>query len=279
MKRLALHSIKAFNTEVKQNMRDPLDIDELENDKTASLSKEGDDDAGPPKKKKFKGKESAVKQTKIVRQAERVDPITGKGKSKGYGFVEMHKHSDALKFLRWVNNNREAGVLFSGSWWKEEVESLLKAEKTKDEKSRDEMRMKKLREEIESINGDGDGSKKKSKGTLIVEFSIENAQVVQRRTAKQKDNKTGVRVNSVLWNNLTESIQDVESPNKKRKRNSEIDDQDSTNAGRRPKKQRESPSKADESKADSETVSEKLKFTNPVGSIIGRKRKERRSRR
>lgn len=276
LKRLALHSIKAFDTEVKQKIRDPLDVDELD-DKPVSMSKEGDDDPSPPKRKKFKGKESAVKQAKIVRQAERVDPITGKGKSRGYGFVEMHKHSDSLKFLRWVNNNQEAGVLFSGSWWKEEVESLLKAEKAKDEKTRDEMRMKKLREEIERV--DGDSSKKKSKGTLIVEFSIENAQVVQRRAAKQTDNKTGVRGNSALWNDLTESIQDAESPNKKRKRNSEAGDQGSTNAGRQPnKKQRASPSKVDESKADSETMSEKPKFTNPVGSIIGRKRKERRSR-
>jgi nucleolar protein 4 len=110
----------------------------------------------------------------------------------------MHKHSDALRFLRWANNNPEVAVLCSGQWWKEELESLLKAEKAKDETSRDEMRMKRLREEIERVGGDDDGSKKKSKGTLIVEFSIENAQVVQRRNVKQKDSKAGVCVSHVF---------------------------------------------------------------------------------
>ena len=198
LKRLALHSIKAFNAEVKQGKRDPLDADEMDDRASSMPHADAENGVGPDhalrKGKRFKGKESAIRQSKIVRQAERVDPITGKGKSKGYGFVEMYKHSDALKFLRWANNNPEVAVLCSGQWWKEELESLLKADKVKDEKSRDEKRIQRLREEIEKIDDADDGPKKKIKGTLIVEFSIENVQVVQRRNAKQKDSKAGVRV-------------------------------------------------------------------------------------
>jgi nucleolar protein 4 len=198
LKRLALHSIKTFNAEVKQGKRDPLDVDELEERvvPVPSARVEGD---SSQKRKKFKGKESAVRQTKIVRQAERVDPISGKGKSKGYGFIEFHKHSDALRFLRWTNNNPEATALCSGGWWKEELESLLKTEKeidkmAQDGMSGDGMRMKRLREEIQKADAVDSVSKKKSKGTLVVEFSIENAQVVQRRNTKQQESKPGVRV-------------------------------------------------------------------------------------
>lgn len=189
LRRLALHSVKSFNSEVKQGIRDPLSADELAD---VSTSKPGDDfgvddDRSDEKKEKGHGKKRGVRQAKIVRQADRIDPISGKGKSKGYGFVEMYRHSDALKFLRWTNNNPEVGELFSSVWWKEELEALLKAEEVKDETERDDAKLKRLKAEIERLE-DGD-AKRKSKGTLIVEFSIENVQVVQRRNTKQQDNK------------------------------------------------------------------------------------------
>ena len=197
LKRLVTHSIKAFNTEVKQKTRTPLTVDEYTETpapnavekkdvvtKTATTDENGN---GEEKKKKgkFTGRDTGVKQTKIVRQAERVDPVTGKGRSKGYGFVEMHRHSDALRFLRWANNNPEVGTLFE-SWWKDELENILKAERAKEESERDDARIKRLKEEIERTE---EGGPKKSKGTLIVEFSIENIQVIQRRTAMQNEQR------------------------------------------------------------------------------------------
>ena len=62
-----------------------------------------DDDVGKKKGKKFKGKgkgkgrDTGVRQAKIVRQADRVDAVTGKGRSKGYGFLELGAHADALR--------------------------------------------------------------------------------------------------------------------------------------------------------------------------------------
>lgn len=192
LKRLVSHSLKAFNAEVKQGTRTPLTSDELADTPEVKASsegknkdKEGSGPAGEEKKKKkgkFTGRDTGVKQTKIVRQAERVDPISGKGRSKGYGFVEMHRHSDALRFLRWANNNPEVNGLFE-SWWKDELENMLKAERAKDASEKDDARIKRLKEEIEREEHFSGG--KKTKGSLIVEFSIENVQVLQRRQNNQ----------------------------------------------------------------------------------------------
>jgi nucleolar protein 4 len=220
LKRLAGHAVKAFNADIKRGERAPLTADELAADEAkpeAEAEKpvkgDGEEDKQKQKKKKFTGtKDPLVKQTKIIRQAERVDPLTGKGKSKGYGFIELTKHSDALRFLRWANNNPEVGELFS-AWWKDEVEHLLKMAKEgvksqgKDnkeskekpeedgvDKEREEERIKRLKAEMER-QGDGDeeggprSKKAGSKGTLIVEFSIENIQVLQRRDASMHKSK------------------------------------------------------------------------------------------
>ena len=196
LKRLALHSIKAFDAEVRQGKRHALSADELadapiSNPSDAPSKVEGleNDNMKGRKKNKFKGKESAVKQAKVVRQTERVDPISGKGKSKGYGFVEMYNHSDSLKFLRWANNNPEVGELLGGQWWKDELENLLKVEKAKDETTRDDARLKRLKDGLGRAADGDDKATKKGRGTLIVEFSIENVQVVQRRNANLKDRR------------------------------------------------------------------------------------------
>ncbi|KAG2364176.1 hypothetical protein BDR07DRAFT_819454 [Suillus spraguei] len=125
-------------------------------------------------RKRSQGRKSkSVKQAKIVRQHERVDPVTGKGRSKGHGLIEMEMswHADALRVLRWANNNPAVAPLLS-TWWKEELGDLIKLEKGKGDP--DEARLKRMKDELE-------GQVKIPKGTLIVEFSIENVQVVQRR--------------------------------------------------------------------------------------------------
>lgn len=188
LKRLSIHAVRTFEAEVKKGERSALTADELadvvegeDEDEELPVKDEKDAD-GKGKKKRPTGRRTGVKQTKIVRQQERVDPVTGKGRSKGYGFIEMNKHADALRVLRWANNNPEAGPLFE-EWWKEELGDLIKLEKTKEPK--DDARLQRLKEEAEK------GGKKNTKGNLIVEFSIENVQVVQRRNAAA--NKLPVR--------------------------------------------------------------------------------------
>lgn len=191
LKRLAIHACRAFEEEVKEGKRIPLSKDELAE---APLPADAEDDAkveaSEAKRRRAlqgKGRDTGVKQAKIVRQLDRVDPITGKGRSKGYGFLEMARHADALRVLRWTNNNPLIQRLF-GEWWKTELGDMIKAEKLKEKK--DDARIKRLKDELEI------GDSPRAKGTLIVEFSVENVQVVQRRATQNE--KRLVRLNQVF---------------------------------------------------------------------------------
>lgn len=192
LKRLAIHAVRAFETEVKKGLRAGLTPDELaeiidEDEESQVKEEEGDKSIKKAHRKGERG--TGVKQAKIVRQHDRVDPVTGKGRSKGYGFLEMLKHADALRVLRWTNNHPDIGPLFEG-WWKDELDDLIKQEKRKEDK--DEARLKRMKDELEKSGS------RQSKGTLIAEFSIENVQVVQRRSALQKD-RGPVRVTPLVF--------------------------------------------------------------------------------
>jgi nucleolar protein 4 len=163
LKRLANYAIREFEEEVGRGERDPLDPAEIEGEEVAEKGKE----------KKGKKSRQKVKQAKIVRESNKVDAQTGKGRSKGYGFLELHKHEDALRVVRWTNNNRAAGELWDG-WWKSEVAELIKKEKGA-------KRLKELKEEAQREESRWKATKK----TLIVEFSIENIQVTERRKSRQ----------------------------------------------------------------------------------------------
>lgn len=182
LRRLAKHAVLAFEADVKKGLRNGLSADELTNEVIDDAGNEEDEG-----KSKIRGiqkrRTSGVKQAKIVRQQERVDPLTGKGRSKGYGFLEMHTHADALRAMRWANNNPDIGPLFE-TWWKEDLDDLVKAEKGKKKEEIDDARLKRMKEELEK-GAEGKGRGKR--GTLIVEFSIENVQVVKRRDTLQKE--------------------------------------------------------------------------------------------
>ncbi|KAJ6547176.1 hypothetical protein B0H19DRAFT_1164315 [Mycena capillaripes] len=244
LKRLAIHAVRAFQDDVKSGTRAALSADEL-----AEVQDEEDKEDVEPKKKMSKkmllGRRTGVKQAKIVRQAERVDPVTGKGRSKGYGFVEMHKHADALRVLRWANNNPNAGPLFE-AWWKDELQDLVKAEKAKADGDRDDSRLKRLKDELEK------GSAKKSKGTLIVEFSIENITTIQRRNTVQKDRASGTQASEIRKPEKLNQKKVVEERTTKKRRLSTSQDKSS----------------------DRKEVS---KTGQNVGALIGRKRKERKA--
>ncbi|PKY51240.1 RNA-binding domain-containing protein [Rhizophagus irregularis] len=52
-------------------------------------------------------KKVVIKQAKIVRAKDRIDTVTQKPRSKGYGFLEFAQHAHALAALRYLNNNPE----------------------------------------------------------------------------------------------------------------------------------------------------------------------------
>lgn len=122
LKRLANYAIREFDREVKNGMQKPLTSEELVTFVAdASGAKEPTWNKVERKKGIPLGK---VRQSKILRQTDRVDPVTGLGRSKGYGFLELGTHADALKFLRWANANKEVNRLFR-SWWREELDKLV----------------------------------------------------------------------------------------------------------------------------------------------------------
>ena len=153
-----------------------------EEELSADHDNEGDDGK---EKKAGKGKpKGKVKQAKIVRENGRVDVKTGLGKSKGYGFLEMRAHADSLRVLRWANNNPE----LRGMWatWEKEAKELAEKAKGKKAETKEEEGTKAEGTKAKAAKEkDQQEEDRETKGTLIVEFSIENVQVVQRRAAKE----------------------------------------------------------------------------------------------
>ncbi|WWD21915.1 hypothetical protein CI109_106403 [Kwoniella shandongensis] len=224
LKRLAIHAVRTFDDEVKSGDRQGLDRSE-EMDETLSAALAARKDS---KKGKGKERETVVIQSKVVRQTEKVDALTGQGRSKGYGFLEIKSHKDALKVLRWANNNPDVGKLM-WDWWKvelgdikERTEKLLVAarkkaaggagdeaadsdaeeEKKKSKKDADkekkggesveelEARLKKIEGRLEEGDDRSGGGMRGGK-TLMIEFSIENIQVVKRRVEKIVTHRDG----------------------------------------------------------------------------------------
>ena len=193
MKKLALHACKAFENEVKDRLRAGLTSDEF-SDTAATQQRRNIEEAAVTAKKFESGKEgfkltSRVKQAKIVRLSDRVDPLTGKGRSKGYGFLEMRDHADALRVLRWTNNNPDVQDLLR-EWHQEEVKDLVKALE-KDAKGGDtaKVQLHRAKESLKEFEGKGDKAGK-SKKTLIVEFSIENILIVKKRATRGEEHRS-----------------------------------------------------------------------------------------
>ena len=116
------------------------------------LARGGDELKESERARKAKGK-GIVKQAKIVfegREGVKVAENSGAGRSRGYGFIEYTSHRWALMGLRWLNGHA-VGHTSGGQ--------------DGDSTSREAVREKTKR--------------------LIVEFAIENAQVVERRRERE----------------------------------------------------------------------------------------------
>ncbi|KAL8690022.1 MAG: hypothetical protein Q9218_004436 [Villophora microphyllina] len=127
------------------------------------LSRAGDLMREAERARKARGK-GIVKQSKVVFESmkgEKVSEGSGVGRSKGYGFIEYTSHRWALMGLRWLNGHA--------------VEPRSKA----------------------TVDGQNADSRKKR---LIVEFAIENAQVVGRRQERetQQHNKPRITKSSTV---------------------------------------------------------------------------------
>ncbi|KAI5244456.1 RNA-binding domain-containing protein [Aureobasidium subglaciale] len=141
LKQLAREAVVGFATDVKEGKRGKLNKEELGRGGEEDVKAEAD------RKKRAKG---IVKQAKIVfegREGAKVDEKSGAGRSRGYGFIEYYTHRSALMGLRWLNGHA--------------IGYQAQEQKGKGKMSQEMLAERKKR--------------------LIVEFAIENAQVVKRR--------------------------------------------------------------------------------------------------
>jgi nucleolar protein 4 len=193
LKRLALHACQAFEKDVKDHLREGLTPDES-SDTVARQKRRGLEEMATAGGKGSSGKErtkptSRVKQAKIVRISDRVDALTGKGKSKGYGFLEMRDHADALRVLRWANNNPDVQPLLR-EWYEDEIKDLVKTlEKDKKGGDTTKAQLHRAKETLKELEGQRDKAIK-FKRTLILEFSIENILIVKKRASRGEEHRS-----------------------------------------------------------------------------------------
>lgn len=223
LKRLAIHAIRTFESEVSSGARTGLTTDELA-DATLSAA------ARPTRRGE---RPTAVCQTKVVRQMERVDPLTGAGRSRGYGFLEMRTFKDALRVLRWANANKAvASLMFQ--WWTEELgetadrlRALLgvasdemanaKGEEQRkkpkrappvgpppsaEERVELEARLKRIQKTLAELKAGAKVDKSERGGLILVEFSIENVTVTKKRSDRATAQREGAQKRKVCCDEL-----------------------------------------------------------------------------
>ncbi|CAK4032042.1 related to nucleolar fibrillarin NOP77 (RRM superfamily) [Lecanosticta acicola] len=198
------------------------------------LARGGEESQAAEKARKKSGK-GLVKQAKVVFEStggSKVSEDSGAGRSRGYGFIEYYTHRNALMGLRWLNGHAIGYQVKEGK-------GNLSREDIQDRKKR-----------------------------LIVEFAIENAQVVLRR--KEAEQKARARSQAVQEGLATQDRADGkkfsntkgrgEKPgSRKRKRDSDVQRSSKAAADRSDKPSRDSK----------KPVDEKLARRN---QIIGKKR-------
>ena len=234
LKALGRKAVVQFATEVKQGQRQPLSKEEVSR---SNKTKEEIQEEIEAKSKNSKHK-GVVKQAKVIME---VKGSGEAGRSRGYGFIEFRDHKVALQGLRWLNAH---------------------------EVTIDEITEGMTEEEIKVAKLDG-----LNKRRLIVEFAVENAQVVKRRREREIISKKFDRE------------KDKDGNDKKRKRN---DKEEEEQGGNRSKKQRHGKgplrkgnmnkgAKPQETKLEKEPKN-KSGLSDNIKSIIGQKRMRRKGK-
>ncbi|KAK5120981.1 hypothetical protein LTR85_005765 [Meristemomyces frigidus] len=230
LKALAREAVVGFATDVKAGLRNRLSKEEL--------ARGGEEMAAAEAARKRAGK-GLVRQAKVVFEGaggSKVSEETGAGRSRGYGFIEYYTHRSALMGLRWLNGHAVGYQVKEGGKGKGK------------QLTREEVQERKKR--------------------LIVEFAIENAQVVLRRNDREhkaRERSKAVESGAVPVDNAA-----------KQKRALKKDAMRARGDGGKPGlgKRKRGADGADPSKAV-KPVDEKLVKRN---QIIGRKRAMRKAR-
>ncbi|GAA5924541.1 mRNA-binding ribosome biosynthesis protein NOP4 [Sporobolomyces koalae] len=312
MKRLANHALKQFQIDMKAGLQKPFTEEELAFVEDASGMKE------PEKVERKKGVPlSRVRQAKILRQSDRVDPLTGLGRSKGYGFLELGTHADALRVLRWANANKDVNRLFR-VWWREALEKMIDQVEKGEGKVGKEVKVKEKEERLKRLNekmaeleeeeklAEEKASKREAAGKaatgeqgrsskcLIIEFSIENAVTTKRRAEKaDRAREKAKRAKERGGEESEDSGSDDDEADKKSQKSKKDveDDGDEEDKPAKEKKSKVGSKKRKAAAAERGPVEKKTKKEpgvdaegNPkegsrIGSMIGRKRRAKAGKR
>lgn len=205
LKQLARSAIVGFAADVKAGKRQKLSKEEVIRGGQEMLVAE--------KMRKKKGK-GIVKQAKIVFETtagSKVAEDTGAGRSRGYGFIEYYTHRNALMGLRWLNGHA--------------VDYKIKGETPKSKK--------KAKEALED-----------KRKRLIVEFAIENANVVSRRSDREdKAREPPKAKDDNEAEDVTSGSKSGATRGKKRKRESIAADKNASGSSKKAAKSGNKPSK------------------------------------
>ncbi|KAJ5610193.1 hypothetical protein N7510_006912 [Penicillium lagena] len=228
LKQLARQAVVGFATDVKKGIRQSLSKEEQQRSRDTMKELE------TIRKQKKAG---IVRQAKVVfetRDGSKVTEKSGGGRSRGYGFIEYYTHRHALMGLRWLNCHMVEPP----------AQPAKSTKPTKSGKAAQPAPVEEIKED--------------KKKRLIVEFAIENAQVVKRRNERELQQKA--RADSKT--DYKQKSKDGDDNNKNQSDNAE---------GRKRKRGKDEDGK-DEHDAEEEN---KLAKRN---RIISRKRMQRKSR-
>jgi len=245
LKALGRKAVVQFATEVKEEKRQPLSKEEINRSvkyKHELGEFETEQDKDKKKNDKHKG---VVKQAKVIME---VKGSGDHGRSRGYGFIEFRDHKTALMGLRWLNAH-EVTIA--------EITEGLTAEEKKTA-------------ELEGL----------SKRRLIVEFAVENAQVVKRRRDKVFMSRQHKAEHDAKKRERTDD--DDNEPSRKRSKNDKKDKKSNRKGnGKKGNMNKGNMNKGNMNKgaaASEPKQTNKSGLSDGVKRLIGKKRKHRKGK-
>jgi nucleolar protein 4 len=221
LKRLARHALDQWRKEVKAGKRTELTEEELEREVTLE-KKIPEKKSESKKKKEIKSK---VKQVKILRTTEKTDGTTGLGKSKGYGFLELESHADALRVLRWANANPVVDRLLR-EWTCEEIERSIQQNGAVNDEEEDENPKNKKAKKTGQDKVDSSKINKVKKNDQNNDSSSKNTK--SKPSDPKMDEKRIEKLQSKL-NELRSELETLDNRSKKHAAKPPVGHQDSKN--------------------------------------------------
>lgn len=297
LKRLALYATREFDAEVKRGEREDLSAEDKAESNRLLEELKASGTMGSKTSKKVNERPTAVIQSKVVRQNDtRLDPLTGQGRSRGYAFLEMRTFADALKVVRWANASKEASKLMQ-KFWIDELESMVKGMKGSltgdnalqgEERVETEARLKRVEKRHAELKAGAKVEASERGGLMLVEFSIENITITRKRKERAENHrdrarrsKEGALETETAARPLKRGRDDFANGDEAgRRKSTKAPRRENWNQATRPKAAA-AAAKPPTPKSEQDThekASGSAKLGSKLGSMIGRKRKERKQR-